>query len=252
MRAPSLRIALLGYGRMNQVVESIAHERGHEVVARWTRSTPQNRQALRSADVAIDFSRPDAAAELCGFVLQCGVPVVSGTTGYEVDQLVAARQEALSKTAFLHANNLSLGVNAFTAANRLLARLLGRAGGFTADLNETHHVHKLDAPSGTAITLAKAVIEEHPDYEAWFLADDETHVQAERHLAIRSVREGEVFGIHELQFRGTHDLMTLRHEALSRRGFAEGAVVAAEYLHDKRGRHRIEQVLGLDASTLRA
>ena len=219
------KIALLGYGRMGKMIETVALERGHEIVARFDAGDAQ-RVLPKGAQVAIDFSLPSVAEANCRKALAQGIPVASGTTGWDV---TALRDEVAAGTgpAFLHATNMSVGVNVVFAVNRLLAGALAGKG-YGASLSETHHVHKLDAPSGTAITLAEGTA-------AGLGAEPETE----------SVREGEVVGLHTVAYASPADTITLRHEAHDRKGFALGAVLAAEYLIGRTGVHTMADVLGL-------
>ncbi len=221
-------IALLGYGRMGKMVEAAAAASGHQITAHVL--TTDDAAALPpTTDVAIDFSVPTAAEQLCLAALAQGIPVVSGTTGWDTGA-VRRYVEQHPGVAFLHATNMSVGVNVVFAINRLLAAALdGR--GYDASLTETHHVHKLDAPSGTAITLAEGILER---------------------ASIRSIREGEVVGLHEVRYDSTADTITLRHEAHDRTGFAEGAVLAAEFLIGKSGVFTMAEVLGLDRLAFRS
>lgn len=240
-----MTFALLGYGRMGREIERVARDRGHVVASRVTVDDELDPAVLRRCDVAIDFSSPAAAAGLCRSALAAGVPVVSGTTGWDVGAL-RAELSGTDHPAFLHATNMSPGVNAVFAANRLLARALGIAGGYRARLTETHHVHKLDAPSGTAITLAEGTIDGLPQVDIWELAGgpDEPPASAGS-LPVTSVRRGEVIGDHEVTYASEVDEITLRHHARSRRGFALGAVLAAEFVAGKRGAWTMADALGL-------
>lgn len=240
-----MTLALLGYGRMGREIERIAADRSHAIGLRLTADDELDPAALRRCDVAVDFSSPSAAPGLCRSALERGVPVVSGTTGWDVAGL-RAELSAVDRPAFLHATNMSPGVNAVFAANRLLARALGPTGGYRARLTETHHVHKLDAPSGTAITLAEGTIAGLPQVDAWELAEGPVEdIDPARPLPVTSVREGEVIGDHEVTYVSEIDVVTLRHHARSRRGFALGAVLAAEFVHGKRGAWTMADVLGL-------
>ncbi len=214
-------IALLGYGRMGRMIEAAAEARGHEIAQR-VHSSHAAYELLGTPDIAIDFSAPHAAEELCLAVLRQGIPVVSGTTGWNISRVVAFASEP-DRPAFLHATNMSVGVNVIFAINRLLAASL-RDRGYAASITETHHVHKLDAPSGTAITLAEGIVET---------------------AKIVSYREAEVVGLHEVTYRSRADEIVLRHEAHDRTGFAEGAVLAAEFLVGKGGVYTMADVLGL-------
>ena len=224
------RIVLLGFGRMGKMIEGVALERGHAVVARFGPGDV-GRPIPSEADVAIDFSLPTVAESNCRRALQAGVPVVSGTTGWDPGPLLR-EVESERRTAFLHATNMSVGVNVTFAINRLLANALaGRP--YAAHIHETHHVHKLDAPSGTALTLAEGV------------------VAGLGHVAPpTSERTGEVIGLHEVTYTSADDAITLRHEAFTRNGFALGAVLAAEFSIGKRGVFTMNDVLGLGSLDL--
>jgi len=236
-------ILLLGYGRMGKLIEEVATDRGHHVVDRVSDANPLTPELLHAAEVAIDFSLPHVAPSLVEETLAANVHVASGTTGWSSANL--QRQIAADKnTAFLHATNMSIGVNVVFAANRLMASLLGPTQQYTAALSETHHIHKVDAPSGTAVTLAEGVIQNMPSYNAWALQEKEQRLVDEQ-LPISAYRKGEVFGDHEVIFDSDVDQIKLSHHAKSRQGFALGAVLAAEYLIGKKGVFTMANVLGL-------
>lgn len=215
-----LKIALSGYGRMGREVEKAALLRGHEIVCRidkgedWEKEMP----ALKGAQVVIDFSAPSCAAENIGKCFDLHLPVVVGTTGWDASRETLKARCIQERQALLAASNFSIGVYLFLAAAKFLAARMNAQPQYAADIEETHHIHKLDKPSGTAITLAKEVCGEMKRYSDW------------KELPIESLREGEVFGIHTLEFDSDVDTLTLRHEAKSRQGFATGAVRAAEWL----------------------
>lgn len=221
------RIAYLGHGRMGRLTEEVARERGHTTAFIVGAATELGALDWSRADVAIDFSQPAVAERLCTLAIEAGVPLVSGTTGWDIDG-VRARVLAKAGGAFLHATNMSVGVNVAFAANALIARLLGQAGGYTVAIEETHHVHKRDTPSGTAVTLAEGV---------------RGGIGGE--VPIRSLREGEVFGDHEVAYTSAVDTLSLKHHARSRRGFALGAVLAAEFVVGRSGVFSMRDVLGL-------
>lgn len=226
-----MKVALIGYGKMGQKIESVARERGHEVVCiidPLTSTDTVDSPAFRSADVAIEFSRPDAAEANVRAAIAQGVPVVSGTTGWDVAALQAELQ-GQDHPGVIWSSNYSIGVNILFAVNGYLAQLLQKAGGYDPSITEVHHVHKLDAPSGTAKTLRENIISRMPDVSC----------------PIESIREGEVPGIHEVRWESEADSLSLRHEAKSRKGFALGAVLAAEWLKGRKGWHTMNEVLGL-------
>ncbi|AWH74435.1 4-hydroxy-tetrahydrodipicolinate reductase [Dokdonia sp. Dokd-P16] len=234
-----MKIALLGYGKMGKTIESIATDRGHEIVARV--NSPES-FTLADADVAIDFSIPDSAVDHLTKCFEAGVPVVSGTTGWldNYQDMVAFCTK--NKGGFIYASNFSVGVNLFFEFNRKLAAIMAPHKDYKVDMTEIHHTQKLDAPSGTAITLAEGIIEAS-DYTAWDLNEGQ-NIQ-EDHLPISAEREGTVPGTHIINYKSEIDTITLSHEAHSRHGFALGAVVAAEWLQGKQGVFTMRDVLGL-------
>lgn len=234
-----MKIALLGYGRMGKAIASIAKERGHEIVAIVDPDTQEG--TLIQAEVAINFSVPDAAVSNIKSALQIGVPVVCGTTGW-LDQIAEIENYCQKQnSAFLYASNFSIGVNLFFSLNKKLAQLMHPHSDYIAKIEEIHHIHKLDAPSGTAITLAEGVLD-NSNYQKWVLEENK---ESNHELPIHSIREGEVPGTHSIHFQGANDLISIRHEALNRNGFALGAVVAAEWIVGKKGIFRMKDVLNL-------
>jgi 4-hydroxy-tetrahydrodipicolinate reductase len=233
-----MKIALLGYGKMGKVIETIALERGHEIVLRKTSSNTFD--GLAAADVAIDFSIPSVAVEHITTCLDAGVPVVSGTTGWldHYDAMVALCQER--DGAFLYGSNFSLGVNLFFELNAYLAQLMAKFRSvYRVSMEEIHHTQKLDAPSGTAISLAKGIIE-NSAYESWTLdqpTDQQIHIDAQR---IENVP-----GTHSVFYNSAVDLLEIKHVAHNREGFALGSVMAAEWLVGKKGVYSMQDVLAL-------
>ena len=223
----SMKIALIGYGKMGHMIEQIALERGHDIVCRIDIDNPQDfeSEAFRSADVAIEFTASSVAYGNVQRAFAAGVKVVSGSTGWFADHQEELRHqcEAEGKTLFW-ASNFSVGVAIFGAVNRYLARIMNGFPQYDVEMEETHHVHKLDHPSGTAITLADAIVSEIDRKEAW--AEDTTDPKL---LRIDNIRRGEVPGIHTVRYDSEADLITITHDAHSRKGFALGAVMAAEY-----------------------
>ncbi len=228
-----MKIALIGYGKMGHAIERIAVARGHEIVCTIDADNTADfdSDAFKSADVAIEFSTPATAVDNYRKAFQRGVKVVSGTTGW-IKQLpeIKALCESGAGTLFW-TSNFSLGVNIFFAVNRYLAAIMGGFPQYTPSLEEIHHIHKLDHPSGTAITLAQGIIEEDPAVVAWKEADD---VQSDT-LKVTAVREGEVPGTHIIRWDSEVDTLTIEHRAKSREGFALGAVVAAEWAASRTG-----------------
>ncbi len=239
-----MRIALYGYGKMGKAIEEVAVARGHTVVLRVDRNNAG--AAPTGADVAIEFSRPDEAIANMERCLAHGVPVVVGTTGW-YDRLGDVRALVSTHgTALLWASNFSIGVNLFFRLNRHLARLMDPQPAYDVHIEEIHHVHKLDAPSGTAITLARDIDLASPRYAGWDLEGQEavnTDPAAPKAIPIRAIRTDEVPGTHSVTWTATDDRITIRHEAFSRRGFATGAVVAAEWIQGRTGLFTMDDVV---------
>lgn len=230
-----MKVALLGYGRMGQAIEKIALERGHEIVIR--KDMEPVAVDLGLADVAIDFSHPNAAFDNIASCLETGVPVVSGTTGW-LDRFEEAKTLCSeNQGAFLYASNFSIGVNIFFNLNAYLARMMRSLKDYDVELEEIHHIHKLDAPSGTAISLAEGILE-HNEKEKWSLEKGDPQT-----LFIGVKREDEVPGTHIVQYKSEVDSIEIKHTAHSRTGFALGAVVAAEWLVSKKGVFSMSDVL---------
>lgn len=235
-----MKIALIGYGKMGHMIEQIALSRGHELVSRIDIDNQQDFQseAFCTADIAIEFTAPTVAYGNVQRCFEAGVKVVSGSTGWMADHVDEVRRQCSEegKTLFW-SSNFSVGVYLFGLVNRYLARLMNRFPEYDARMEEVHHIHKLDHPSGTAITLAEQLLAEVDRKDAWTLGtltqlDGNViteHTPTPNELAIDSIRRGEVPGIHSIQWNSQADSITITHDAHSRQGFALGAVLAAEY-----------------------
>lgn len=235
-----MRIALIGYGKMGKVIEKIARERGHQIVAALSRK--DNLEEAAKADVAIEFTTPESAVNNLLGCLKMGLPVVCGTTGWD-DQKPDIESKFRSKNgSLIHATNFSLGVNLFFVLNEKLAGIMNGRD-YKPEISETHHIHKLDAPSGTAISLAEGLLSHHDGYEEWQLTDEEQ--VSEQKLPITAIRKDEVNGLHQVSYKSSEDRISIKHEAFSRSGFALGAVIAAEWLKDKKGIYSMRDVLAL-------
>lgn len=234
-----MKIALLGYGRMGQIIERIALERGHEIVLKKSRN--DNFDGLEKADVAIDFSVPTAAVENISTCFNLNIPVISGTTGWleQYSKMVKLCEE--KNGAFIYGSNFSLGVNVFFELNDYLSKIMSKFSQYTTSIEEIHHTQKLDAPSGTAITLAETIIN-NSDYSSWGLNE----IQNPEELKITSKRIPEVPGTHIISYTSAIDTIEIKHEAHNREGFALGAVVAAEWLVGKKGVFSMKDVLNLN------
>ena len=233
-----MKIALLGYGKMGKTIEQIALQRGHEIVLKIDENSAD--YDIASADVAIDFSIPAAAFSNISNCLNNRVPVISGTTGW-LNKLPEAVELCKQKNgAFISASNFSLGVNIFFELNAHLAKMMRNLEQYTISIEEIHHTKKLDAPSGTAITLAEGVIE-NTDKESWAL----NVTSNEKVIPITAKRIDEVPGTHTVAYKSAVDSLEIKHTAHSRDGFALGAVIAAEWLVGKTGVFTMKDVLGL-------
>ncbi len=232
-----MKIALVGYGKMGKIIDEISQNRRHEVVARL-KETP-TKESLNDADVVIEFSNPEAAFENIKVCLENKIPVICGTTGWLDKKPEIERIAVEQNSAFLYGSNFSLGVNLFFAINEKLAKLMNNVDEYQCQLEEIHHIHKKDAPSGTAISIAEGIIE-NSKYEAWKL--DETK---DKELGIFAIREDEVPGTHSVFYRSEVDEIEIKHTAFNRNGFALGAVIAAEWIVGKQGVFSMKDVLGL-------
>ena len=243
-----MKIALIGYGKMGRMIENIALSRGHEIVCRIDIDNQEdfNSEAFRTADVAIEFTAPSVAYENVCRCFATGVKVVSGSTGWMKDHADDVKRacDEEGKTLFW-SSNFSIGVYIFNTINRQLARIMNGFPQYTPHMEETHHIHKLDHPSGTAITLAETIINEVERIDNWQLgrligpddvpdsspagSEHSGFADGNRVLPIDSIRRGEVPGIHSITWNSEADQITITHDAHSRQGFALGAVLAAEY-----------------------
>ncbi|WP_396170361.1 4-hydroxy-tetrahydrodipicolinate reductase [Flavobacterium sp.] len=241
-----MKIALLGYGKMGQTIERIALERGHEIVLKKDEFNTYD--GLSNADVAIDFSVPAVAVDNISSCFYANVPVISGTTGWldRYEEMIALCAE--KNGAFISSSNFSLGVNLFFGLNEYLAKMMSKFNSYKVTMEEIHHTQKLDAPSGTAISLAKSVIE-NSDYTNWTLdeakANHPSDSELAKHIHIEVVRTGDVPGTHTVTYNSPIDAIEIKHTAHNREGFALGAVIAAEWIIGKQGVFTMKDVLEL-------
>ena len=238
----TMNIALIGYGRMGHEIEAAALKRGHvfRLVIDLDNQDDLCAEKLSDVDVAIEFSTPEAAFENISKCLELSVPVVSGTTGWLKDYEKAAEICRRAKTSFIHSSNFSIGVNILFRINEELARHMAAYNNYTVGIEEIHHTKKLDAPSGTAISLAQGITGNHPGYEKWCFEND----KQENCIPVKSVREGVVPGTHTVTWDSEIDTLSIKHEAKNRKGLALGAVVAAEFIHSKKGVFTMNDVMG--------
>jgi 4-hydroxy-tetrahydrodipicolinate reductase len=235
-----MKIALIGYGKMGREIEAVALQRGHEIVLKVTSANASSYtdNELKQADVAIEFSKPHTVIENAKRCFNAGVPVVVGTTGW-YGHFEELKKECGQKQATLfHATNFSLGVNLFFKVNTYLAELMNKYQEYDVSMEEIHHIHKLDKPSGTAITLANQVLEKIDRKSKWSI-DSKTPDT----LFIKDVREGEVPGTHIMKYHSAVDDIEIMHKAHNRKGFALGAVVAAEFLKGKKGIYTMSDLI---------
>lgn len=233
-----MKIAIVGYGKMGKIIDGIATSRGHEVVARLNETpTAEN---LNNPDVVIEFSQPEVAFNNIKTCLENKIPVVCGTTGWLHQKPEIENIAKENGTAFLYGSNFSLGVNLFFALNEKLADLMKNFSEYNIQLEEIHHTHKKDAPSGTAISIAEGIIKNNPKFNAWKLHETEND-----QLGIFAIREDEVPGTHSVYYRSEVDEIEIKHAAFNRNGFALGAVIAAEWIKGKEGVFSMNDVLGL-------
>lgn len=235
-----MKIALFGYGKMGKVIDKIAKNRGHKIIYR----IDENRinYDLKKVDVAIDFSTPKAAFSNINMALENSIPIISGTTGWLDNYNKAVKLCNEKNGAFLYASNFSLGVNIFFEINRQLAKIMNNHPEYLIKMKEIHHIEKIDAPSGTAITLAESIIKE-TDYQKWSLNKD----FKENEISIEAQRLSDKTGTHEVIYKSDIDEIKIKHAAVNREGFGLGAVIAAEWLIGKKGVFSMKDVLNINA-----
>lgn len=238
-----MKIALIGYGKMGKEIEAAALERNHTIslIIDLNNLHDLTAENLRKADVVIEFTNPEHAYINVMKCFEADVPVVSGSTGWN-EKVEEARQKCLAGNhSFIWSSNYSLGVNIFFKLNQFLARIMDKFENYNVSLVETHHTQKLDAPSGTAITLANDIIKEVKRKAAWQLNES----QEEDKLPITAIRRENVPGIHTINYDSPVDYIEITHSAKSRKGFAFGAVLAAEYIYDKKGAFTMDDLLSI-------
>lgn len=237
-----MRIALIGYGKMGRMIEEVALQRGHQVVLKIDKDNEMDFTAenMAQVDVAIEFTAPDSAFENVKKCIALGVPVISGSTGWNASMDVVKKYCLEKGGAFLHASNFSIGVNIFFEINNRLAQLMATQPDYEVSLKEIHHTQKVDKPSGTAVTLAEGILQHLPRKQAWTIekGDDPSK------LLISSERIDPAPGTHYVKYTSPIDDIEIIHTAHNRKGFATGAVLAAEFIKDKKGVFTVKDVLG--------
>lgn len=235
-----MKIAIIGYGKMGKIIEKIALQRNHQILFKFDidnqdQFTVEN---LKKADVALEFTTPQAAYNNIKKCFEADLPVVSGTTGWN-DKLLELRDIAIKQNkAFFYSANFSIGVNIMFHINKILSKIMNQFPHYQVSIRETHHIHKKDAPSGTAIKLAQDIIENLDRKTGWTLGQ----ASAEQ-ISITAIREDEIPGIHEVIYDSQYDTLSIKHSAKSREGFAIGAILAAEFLFGKKGFYTMEDLL---------
>ena len=236
-----MKLALVGYGKMGKIIEKIALSRGHEIVSIIDIGNLDcfDSDAFQSADVAIEFTQPSVAMDNYRRCFKHQTPVVAGTTGWTEHLPEIKKACAEDNQSFFYASNYSLGVNIFFAMNEYLAKIMNRFPSYDVSMEEVHHIHKLDSPSGTAISLAEGILEQIDRKKSW----KEKETVSEDVLQINTFRKDEVPGFHSVTYDSEVDTITISHNAKSRNGFALGAVVAAEFLNGKKGFYGMKDML---------
>lgn len=236
-----MKIVLIGYGKMGKTIESIAIQRGHVIteIIDIDNKNKINQDLKNKCDVAIEFSNPESSKTNILNCLNNGISVVSGTTGWKLDESEFIELTKKTSTAFFYASNYSIGMNVFMEINKRLATLLNNYSDYEAKIEETHHIHKLDKPSGTAISLAKQIFENNSKYSNWELSP----TQNKQSLEVEAFRIDEVFGDHKVIWKNNIDTIEISHSASSRLGFATGAILAAEYIFGKTGYFTMKNLL---------
>ena len=237
-----MELAIIGYGRMGHEIENIALQRGHSVklIIDVDNASDLSRKNLAGIDAAIEFSLPTTALNNVLACLNYNTPVVSGTTSWKYDYETIKELCEKNKTSFIHSSNYSIGVNLLFKLNAELAKQMNKYNEYAVSISETHHTKKLDAPSGTAITLAKGIINAHEKYSSWHKGN----VIESGSIPVESFREGEVPGIHTIKWDSDVDSISLTHNSKSRKGLALGAVVAAEFIAKRVGVFTMDDVMG--------
>lgn len=238
-----MRLGIVGYGRMGKSIKTQAIASGLEVIwvikdaADWYNSDFQS----NDVDVVIEFTQPEAAVRNIKRLIDAGIPVITGTTGWygdlqEIEKYVHGKNGTL-----MYASNFSMGVNILFELNNILTNFSARFPAFNVTVSETHHIHKLDAPSGTATTLINGIIAQHPAYKSWHFSDISEHPH--NSIPVECKREGEVFGIHQVEWNSEDDRIVISHEAHSRMGFTNGVLLAASWIRGRKGVFTMRDVL---------
>ena len=238
-----MNIALIGYGKMGKAIEKIAEERGHRIVLICNSELSVKYADFENVDLAIEFTEPSLAVGHIEYCIDKNIPIVVGTTGWydELDEIIEKVND--NKGSLLHATNFSIGVNIFFGINKKLAQLMSTTNEYKVSVEETHHLQKIDSPSGTGITIADDILSNNTNYLSWVLGKNEVPYSNRNQFPLTSYRKPDVPGTHKISYNSEIDKIEISHEAHSRKGFALGAVIAAEYLINQKGVFQMKDVL---------
>lgn len=240
-----MNIGLIGYGKMGKAIEAIALERGHTISWKVSQENNLENQDLKNVDAAIEFTNPQSTISHIKYCLTNKLPLVVGTTGWNASLKEIENFCELNNGTLLHASNFSIGVNIFFQINQKIAQLMNAQSEYKASIEEIHHTEKLDSPSGTAISLANAILENNGNYLSWKVGEDDSLQTNDKQLPLIAKRFPNVPGTHTVEYKSEIDSIKITHEAFSRKGFALGAVLAAEWIQNKKGVFTMNDVLGI-------
>jgi 4-hydroxy-tetrahydrodipicolinate reductase len=240
-----MNIALIGYGKMGKVIEEIAESRGHTIVGKSNSQNPITCLNFSAVDVAIEFTTPHLAVKHIEYCIDKEVPIIVGTTAWNDEYQHVKNYVTMNNGAILHASNFSIGVNIFFDINRRLAKLMSNSPEYKTNIEETHHLEKIDAPSGTAVSLANDMILENKNYSSWIHQKNIKPNTLKKQIAVTSYREDGVPGKHKISYKSDIDVIEIIHTAKSRQGFALGAVIAAEWIANKKGIFTMQDVINI-------
>ena len=237
-----MKIALIGYGKMGKAIEKLALAKGHQITAIVDSQNSIENTNFDDVDVAIEFTRPELAVKHMNFCLEIGLPIIVGTTAWQNELKIITENVSKYNGALVHASNFSIGVNLFFEMNKKLAKIMEAHPAYKLEMTEIHHTQKLDKPSGTAVTLAEEIIEQNTNYKHWRLAES-TELENEKEFFIHALREENVPGTHLVNYSSPIDSIQIQHIAHTRDGFALGAILAAEWIKNKKGIFTMKDVL---------
>lgn len=237
-----MKIALIGYGKMGKAIEKLALAKGHQITAIVDSQNSIENTNFDDVDVAIEFTRPELAVKHMNFCLEIGLPIIVGTTAWQNELKIITENVSKYNGALVHASNFSIGVNLFFEMNKKLAKIMEAHPAYKLEMTEIHHTQKLDKPSGTAVTLAEEIIKQNTNYKHWRLAES-NELENEKEFFIHALREENVPGTHLVNYSSPIDSIQIQHIAHTRDGFALGAILAAEWIKNKKGIFTMKDVL---------